>query len=63
MDPTAALDAVADTDLDDATVTVVTCVCPERHCICEERYAVALTPAQCVGVVWAWRSGLAMAEA
>jgi hypothetical protein len=24
---------------------------------------VALTPAQCVGVVWAWRSGLAMAEA
>jgi hypothetical protein len=24
---------------------------------------VALTPAQCVGVVWAYRAGLAMAEA
>ena len=58
MDPTAALDAVADTDLDDATVTVVTCVCPERHGIGEARYAVALTPAQCVGVVWAYRAGV-----
>lgn len=58
MDPTAALDAVADTELDDATVTVVTCVCPERHCICEERYAVALTPTQCVGVVWTYRAGV-----
>lgn len=58
MDPATALDAVADTDLDDATVTVVTCVCPERECICEERYAVALTPAQCVGAVWAYRAGV-----
>ena len=58
MDPAAALDAVADTELDDATVTVVTCVCPERECICEERYAVALTPAQCVGVGGAYRAGV-----
>jgi len=57
-----AREAVDETDLDDLVVTAF-CICSDIHCVCEERYAERLQPAQCVAFVWQWRSGLAMAEA